>query len=185
MSEELLKAVVRLFAIVVREHITEVERNKIKEFLDLHVNRDSVKTYLALFDEYTRALPDAADTLIDTETQQFVDEWARIIDISRQVNRSLTRQQKLVLIIKIIELVYADEHISDHQENLVYYIGQALKIPRKHVEELRRFVVGQDRDELASLNVLIIDEGYDEKPYPGPHIVEKNINGLIAVLKLE
>jgi hypothetical protein len=32
--------------------------------------------------------------------------------------------------------------------------------------------------------VLIIDEGSGDKPYPGPHIVEKNLTGLIAVLKL-
>lgn len=189
MSEELLKAVVQLFAIVAREHVTDVERNNIREFLSLHLNRDSIKFYLNLFDEFVSGNPDSAskasyDTM-DAETRLFVDEWSRIIQISKKVNQALTRQQKLVLIIKIIELVYADGSISERQENLIYYIGQALKIPRAEVEELRRFVTGHDRDDLASPNVLIIDEGYDDIPYPGPHIVEKNINGLIAILKLE
>lgn len=188
MSEELLKAVVRLFAIVARERITEDERNKIKEFLGLHLNRDEVKTYLAFFDEFANATPqitENTDIPADAETRQFVEDWSRIMDISRQVNQSLTRQQKLVLIIKIIELAYADEDISDRQENLIYYIGRALNIPREHIEALRRFITGQDRDELASENVLIIDDGYGEAPYKGPHIIERNINGLIAVLKLE
>jgi hypothetical protein len=52
MSEELLKAIIQLFAIVTRERITEDERNKIKEFLSLHLNRDAVKFYLNLFDEF-------------------------------------------------------------------------------------------------------------------------------------
>lgn len=188
MSEELLKAIVQLFAIVAREHVTDEERGKIREFLSQHLNRDSVKFYMSLFDEYAAAHIENfenRDGNVDADTLLFVDEWSRIMQITRQVNQSLTRQQKLVLIIKIIELVYADGHISERQENLIYYIGKALKIPRNEVEELRRFVIGQDQDELASPHVLIIDEGYGEKPYPGPHIIEKNINGLVAILKLD
>src|SRR5690606_4409768 len=42
----------------------------------------------------------------------------------------------------------------------------------------------QDIDELASRNVLIVDEGSDDKPYPGPRIMAKNLTGLIAILRL-
>jgi len=38
MSEELLKAIIQLFAIVAKERITEDERLKIKEFLALNLN---------------------------------------------------------------------------------------------------------------------------------------------------
>lgn len=187
MSEELLKAVIQLFAIVARERITEDERNNIKEFLGLHLNRDATKYYLNLFDEFARnqnvESPQALGPL-DPDTVQFVDDWAKIMQISKQVNQSLTMQQKLFLIIKIIELIYADADISERQENLIFYIGQALKIPRQDVDALKHFVAGQDIDELASKNVLIIDEGYDEHPYPGPRIIEKNLTGLIAILKL-
>jgi ABC-type multidrug transport system ATPase subunit/uncharacterized tellurite resistance protein B-like protein len=187
MSEELLKAVIQLFAIVARERITDDERNNIKEFLSLHLNRDATKYYLNLFDEFCKN--DNVETerdlsSLDPDTVQFVDDWAKIMQISKQVNQALTMQQKLVLIIKIIELVHADGDISERQENLIYYIGQALKIPHQDVEALRNFVAGQDIDELASKNVLIIDEGYDDSPYPGPRIIEKNLTGLIAILKL-
>lgn len=187
MSEELLKAVIQLFAIVARERITDDERNNIKEFLGLHLNRDAIKYYLNLFDEFCKnhKIESEQDlSTLDEDTVQFVDDWAKIMQISKQVNQALTMQQKLVLIIKIIELIYADGEISERQENLVYYIGQALKVPRPDINELKNFVAGQDIDELASKNILVIDEGYDEVPYPGPRIVEKNLTGLIAILKL-
>ena len=91
-------------------------------------------------------------------------------------------QQKVVLIVKIIELVFADEDISDRQANLIFYIGQSLKIPQSEVQALKSFVTGYDIDELASKNVLIIDEGSGE--YPGPRIIEKDLTGLIAILRL-
>lgn len=188
MSEELLKAVVQLFAIVARERITDDERNKVKEFLGQHLNREAVKYHLDLFDNYCakhelRSVPTEIGQL-DEATQQFVGDWAKIMDIAKKVNQALTVQQKLVMIVKIIELIYADFEISERQGNLIFYIGQALKIPQSDVQALQSFVTGQDIDELASKDVLIIDEGLDNKPYPGPRILEKNINGMVAVLYL-
>jgi hypothetical protein len=105
---------------------------------------------------------------IDHETRQYVDDWAKIMQITKKVNQALTVQQKLVLIVKIIELVNVDSDISEEQSNLIFYIGQALKIDQTDVKELRDFVTGQDIDELSSRHVLIIDEGYDQKDHPGP-----------------
>jgi len=187
MSEELLKAIIQLFAIVARERITEDERTNIKEFLSIHLNQESIKYYLSLFDNYCKihAVEDSRDgSTMDAETQQFVDDWSKIMQIVKKVNQALTRQQKLVLVVKIIELVSADNNISERQGNLIFYIGQALKIPRADVHAIQIFVIGQDIDEVASKNVLVIDEGSDESLYPGPRIVEKNLTGLIAILRL-
>ncbi|HEY9048368.1 MAG TPA: ATP-binding cassette domain-containing protein [Ohtaekwangia sp.] len=185
MSEELLKAIIQLFAIVARERITEDERTKIKEFLSLHLNREATNYYLKLFDEFcqTNEINTRQElSTLDEDTQQFVDDWAKIMQIVKQVNQALTTQQKLVLIIKIIELLFVDNDISDRQGNLIFYIGQALKIPQHDVHDLQQFVTGQDIDELESKNVLIIDEGSGE--YEGPRIIEKDLTGLIAVLRL-
>ena len=88
MSEELLKAVIQLFAIVTRERITEDERNNIKGFLGLYLNRDAVKYYLNLFDQfysnYRVAEPEPGTSTIDHETQQFVDDWAKIMQITKK-----------------------------------------------------------------------------------------------------
>jgi ABC-type multidrug transport system ATPase subunit len=185
MSEELLKAIIQLFAIVARERITEDERNNIKEFLSLHLNREATGYYLKLFDEFCQVhqINTRQDlSNLDADTQQFIDDWSNIMKIVKQVNQALTMQQKLVMIIKIIELVFADNTISDRQANLIFYIGQSLKIPQGDVHALQAFVTGHDIDELASKNILIIDEGSGE--YPGPRIIEKDLTGLIAILRL-
>lgn len=187
MSEELLKAIIQLFAIVARERITDDERNKIKEFLSHHLNRNEIKYYLELFEEFAhsyRLQPALELSSLDEETAQFVDDWSRIMQIVRQVNQALTMQQKLVLVIKIIELVYSDATLSERQSNLIFYIGQGLRIPRPDIEALQQFVIGQDIDELESRNILIIDEGSGHDTHPGPRIVERNLTGLIAILRL-
>ncbi len=187
MSEELLKAIIQLFAIVAKERITEDERTNIKEFLSLHLNQEATRYYLNLFDEFIKSSRKVAASDIgnvDEETLQFVDDWARIMQISKKVNQALTMQQKAVLVVKIIELVFADGQISERQGNLIFYIGEALKIPMKDLQVMRTFVIGQDSEELNLKNILIIDEGSGDLQHSGPHIVSKNLTGLIAVLRL-
>lgn len=188
MSEELLKAIVQLFAIVTKERITDEERGNIKEFLGLHLNQDATRYYLSLFDDFCKAnqrMASANLANVDAETAQFVDDWSQIMQIAKKVNQALTMQQKAVLVAKIIELVVADGFMSDREENLIFYIGEALKFPPRDLKDLRSFVVGEDAQELSSRNVLIIDESPDDPEiYNGPHIQAKNLSGLIAILRL-
>jgi len=187
MSEELLKAIIQLFAIVAKERITEDERANIKEFLGLHLNQELTRYYLNLFDDFCKTSNRTAQdtTTIDEDTKQFVDDWSQIMQISKKVNQALTMQQKAILVIKIVELVYADGSISERQENLIFYIGEALKIPQKDIKAMRYFVVGQDLEELASKNIMVIDEGSDDFEYPGPRITAKKLTGLVAILRLQ
>ncbi len=186
MSEELLKAIIQFFAIVAKERITEDERTIIKEFLSLHLNQDGLRYYLSLFDDFCKSNKPAHAQIanVDEATQEFVDDWAQIMQIARKVNQALTMQQKAVLVIKIIELVFAGEDLSERQSNLIFYIGEALKIPAKDFRAMRAFVLGHDADELDSKNILIIDESPAAHDHVGPHLTAKNLSGMIAILRL-
>jgi ABC-type multidrug transport system ATPase subunit len=186
MSEELLKAILQLFATVAKERVTEEERANIKEFLGLHLNQDAIRFYLKHFDELIEQNKVTRPELgqLDSDTAEFVDDWSKIMKVSKKVNEALTSQQKTVLLIKIIELVFIGGSLSERQGNLIYYLGEALKIPRKDVQKMRDFVTGQDVEELSAPDVLIIDEGSDDYKLAGPRIVAKNLTGLIAILRL-
>ncbi len=187
MSEELLKAIVQLFAIVAKERITEDERSNINEFLSLHLNQEATRYYLTLFDDFCKANKRLVEPSlnVDEATLEFVDDWSQIIQIAKKVNQALTMQQKAILSVKIIELCYADGELSERQSNLIYYIGEALKIPKKDVKAITMFVIGQDIEELATKNILVIDEGSGGKDFPGPRITARDLTGLIAILRLQ
>lgn len=188
MSEELLKAIIRLFAIVAKERITEDERANIHEFLSLHANQESVAHYLNLFDHYSQEGQKSGSEGrledVDDETLEFIEEWAKILEITKSVNHALTKQQKVVLIIKIIELVYADRNISERQGNLIFHIGEALKIDARDIGLLKRFVMGEELEDLSSKEVLIIDDGSGTYPSGSLHFDAPNLTGLIAILRI-
>ena len=79
MSEELLKAIIQLFAIVAKERVTEDERANIKEFLSVHLNQDAIPYYLQLFDNHCRANIEDNDDLADLDDDT-LDKLSDMID---------------------------------------------------------------------------------------------------------
>jgi ABC transport system ATP-binding/permease protein len=59
MSEEILKALMQLFAIIAKQDVglSENEREFVQNFLKQQLNESSVKEYLALFDSFSGNKP--------------------------------------------------------------------------------------------------------------------------------
>jgi len=123
-----------------------------------------------------------ADT--DEETAEFIGDWAKIMEISKQINEGLTQQQKFVLVLKMIELMLADRQISEWQNNLIYYFGEAIKIPQEDLNQIVNFVQADDIEDFRSDNVLIIDDGLGDLPIVVKRLAADNITGMIAIIRM-
>ena len=186
MSEDLLKAIVLLFAIVSKNKASDDERGAIMEFLSMHLDQESIGRYLRSYDDYKRE-PVSKDNLRYDDHQPFsvqVSAQAEVEQLAERFNLSLGIQQKMVLLITIINLIYTEGEITEQEENFIFFIGRALKIQETEVKAMLRFVTGSDADELSSENILIIDEGLQARATSGPRLTVKNLTGLIAILRM-
>ena len=112
MSEPLLKAILRLFAVAAREdEVTKQEREQIKIFLDEHLSQSTIDSYLLVFDEYVQKLLPRSHDL--------TTELARIHEICSEINPNLTQKQKVVVLLELINIVQADGIITDRKSQLV------------------------------------------------------------------
>jgi len=184
MNEELLKSIIQLFAIAARERITEDERTNIREYLAVHVSQESLGYYMKHFDEYCLQKESVALADTDEETAEFIGDWAKIMDISKQINEGLTQQQKFVLVLKMIELMLADLKISEWQSNLIYYFGEAIKISQQDLNQIIKFVKADDIEEFTGDNILIVDDGLGDLPIPVKRLVADKITGMIAIIRM-
>lgn len=175
MSELLLKAIIRLFAVVARQDgVTEQERAQIKIFLKEHIAESRIDYYLALFDEYTR--PGAGNAQTDTlALQQECDE----------INRGLTQKQKVIIVLELERIVLADEKISAREEELMHIICESFKVKAEDLVSIRQFVVGQQASELDHEALLIIDSHEDKDFTHARHIRKPHLKGLIEVLYIQ
>jgi len=175
MSEPLLRAIIELFAIVAKEDdVTQSERDSIEEFLLDHLNENKAKEYISQFDE-------AANRIL-TSSGPKRDEFRDIEKICAHINLELTFQQKVILILNLVELILADGYISEMEDKLVNKIGEEFNINKSDIDTITRFLQGKTKEELASEKVLIVDGSPDsEQPL---HIQKEGLRGFMAFLYL-
>jgi len=187
MSEQLLKAIIQLFAIVAKEgSVTYNERLTIKEFLERQLNRSGVDKFMELFDKLVLERESERVQIEDTddETVDFVEDWSKIIRITKQLNQEITEQQKVVLVLKMVELITADKVVSERESNLLYYISEALKLKRKTVKNITDFVDYTQTKPIVSPNLLVIDDGNTPLPEGVGGMVANGLAGQLVVLRL-
>src|SRR5688500_1485629 len=126
MSEPLLRAILRLFAVVAKEgDVTRQERDQIRLFLQEHLSHSSVELYLNFFDELTKS-PHASATDVE-----------KIRQLCREINPELTQKQKIIIILDLVSIIRADGDISETEEHLVNTIGESFKISKAGIEAIK------------------------------------------------
>lgn len=164
----------RLFAVVAKEgDVTRQEREQIRIFLQEHLSHAAVETYLAFFDEITKA-PQASAGDVQNITQ-----------LCQEINPELTQKQKIIIILDLVSIIQADGHISETEENLVNTIGDCFKISQAEIVAIKRFVLGKHAADLDHDHMLIADSSPASTFSNAKHFLREHLNGFIAILYLE
>jgi ABC transport system ATP-binding/permease protein len=174
MSEPVLKAIMRLFALVAKEDkVTDQERELIKVFLADHLSQKSVAPHLVLFDEYTGAFA-AANSSLEEKT---------IDTICSEINQEATQKQKMVIMLELMTIILADGTISPREEILAKEIGEALNVSEDDLNLIKLYTRARSPQELDHESVLIITS-----QVPGnsksKRITRSGLDGFMAVLYL-
>src|SRR5262245_2092731 len=120
MSEPVLKAILRLFAIVAKEgDVTREERDHILAFLHDHLGRKSVMEHMAYFDAYSNDLGDEPAKHVET--------------LCQEINLEVTQKQKAVILLELMSVVLADGVITDQERRYVQTIGASLNVGNEEI----------------------------------------------------
>jgi len=175
MSEQLLRAIIHLLAIVAKEDdVTEEERLSIEQFLEENISRQDKEKYMVLFDQLS------ANML----SQPGFDDKAEIVSLTNRINQELTQAQKVVIMIDLMEVVVADGEISEREKELVYFIGERFNIKEQAIDLMKGFVMHTDRLKLDNPNILLVDNRQDNPISKSKHISIEGLPGFVAILRL-
>src|ERR1044071_421895 len=174
MSEPILNAIIKLFALVAKEGlVNKQERDQIQSFLNDHVGQRSVGTHLQQFDDYCKVIANHSPE----------QEAEDIRMIAAEINQEVDQKQKNVIIIELMSIVMADGMMTAHEERISRTIGSALNVTEADQELIKYYVLGQRKGEFENECILSIDSeaNYTGK---GKHIYREHLDGLIAILYL-
>jgi ABC-type multidrug transport system ATPase subunit/uncharacterized tellurite resistance protein B-like protein len=174
MSEPILRAIIRLFAIVAKEDlVNKQERDQIAVFLNDHVGQRLVGPHLAQFDSY-------CEEIANHNQQQEENE---IDEICRSINIEVAQKQKMVIIIELLSIVMADGTVTAREEQLSQKVAGKLHVSEADLAAMRQYVLGRTSEELEDESILIIDS-VPGRSGKGKYIHREALDGCIAILHL-
>lgn len=189
MSEEILKALMQLFAIIAKqdEGVELKERDYVVNFLTQQLNDEAVREYIQLFDEHAGLL-DKDDNSDDEDKGKrkltSVKDSVRILGICKKINKTLTQKQKIVVLVRLYELINADRKFTDQRMAIINTVAEVFKLTKEEITDIENFVVKNTPDELDFSSILSIHDK-PERGHSCKHIATEALDGYIYILQIK
>jgi len=158
MSEEILKALMQLFALIVKQDagLEANEKEYVKNFLTQQLNDETVDEYMELFAEFAVLKEEAF--LKSKSRPTSVRDSVKIFGICKKINRTLTQHQKIIVLVSLFELVSSDKKFSSQRMNIINTVAEVFKISKEEFEDIQAFVKEQFPEKLDRTSILIISD---------------------------
>lgn len=182
MSEEILKALTQLFAIITKQDggVTDNERLYVIHFFQTELDHDSVGAYVALYDEFSDYGKDDDE---GRAKRTSVKDSVKTLGICKKINQTLTQKQKVVVIIKLLELVASGKNFSAQRRDIINTVSTVFNIGQAEYNAIEKFVISEDPSGLDLSDILLVDalpfsDGKSRKHLQG------HFNGAVVFLRL-
>ena len=148
-----------LFALIVKQDngILMNEREYVSSFLNKQLTSDSVTEYLALFDEH--AGPVTERPVAKEPSAPSVKDSVKILGICKKINRTLNQEQKVVVLMRLYELVNTDRQFTIQRMNIINTVAEVFRISSPEFAAIEQFVKNDDPRELVNPSILVLTPG--------------------------
>ncbi len=158
MSEEILKALTQLFAIITKQDggVTAKERQYVITFFQTELDHDSVKEYLELYDQfsgYGKAEEEDGKAKLTS-----VKDSVKTLGICKKINKTLTQKQKIVVLTKLLELVGSDKNFSAQRREIINTVSTVFNIEKYEYELIEKFVISEIASDIDFKDILLLND---------------------------
>jgi ABC-type multidrug transport system ATPase subunit len=160
MSEEILRALMQLFAIIAKqdEGVESKEKEYVKNFLTQQLSDEQSKEYYALFEKHSGS-GDEEDSGDGEKKKKLtrVNDSVKILGICKKINKTLTQNQKIVVLARLFELVNADRKFSDQRMSIINTVAEVFNVSQEEFKSIETFVIQNEPDNINDNSVLVIN----------------------------
>ncbi len=185
MSEEILKALMQLFGLIAKQDdgVQDNEIEYVKTFLKQQLTADAVDEFFALFEKHS--VDKSSNNNNDGKAKlTSMKDSVRIIGICKKINKQLNKEQKVVVLVRLYELVNADRKFTDQRMAIINTAADVFRFSDIEKKNIESFVIHEDLSKLDFENLLIINSGSDSGEN-SEHIKAKKLNGNILILRVK
>lgn len=182
MSEEILKALTQLFAIITKQDggVTDRERLYVIHFFQTELDQDTVEEYVRLYDEFSGYGKAESDGKIRLTS---VKDSVKTLGICKKINQTLTQKQKVVVIIKLLELVGSGDNFSPQRRDIINTVSSVFNLDQQEYNAIEKFVIAQEPSGLDLKEILLVNDDASSQGKFSRH-VHGHISGTLVFLRV-
>lgn len=192
MSEEILKALMQLFAIIAKQDagLSINERDYVSTFLKQQLNESSVKEYLALFDSFVGSSKEKKSDEEEEDKKEkvkltSVKDSVKTLGIAKKINKTLTQKQKVVVLVRLFELINADQKFTPQRMAIIDTAAEVFNISREEYASIQTFVVKNESSQLLEApDILTVCREMPDGFIPNRFIESSQLSGSIFILRV-
>jgi ABC transport system ATP-binding/permease protein len=194
MSERILKALMQLFAIIAKVDMEEVDgggfkisgggRDIVRLFLRQELNQELVDEYIQLFDEYL-TVHQGKSKKKDSGRKRTSVNSVKVLRICTQINEELTQKQKLIVLIRILEFIYANDEVAEQELEFATTVAETFNISREEYARCKKFVELDAEEILDDPDWLFVNAIKELNLDHGFHLYSETIEGRIIIIRIE
>ena len=187
MSEEILKALMQLFAIIAKQDdgVKDSEIEFVKTFLISQLSKEAVEEYLALFYKHADFDPNNREEEKNKKRQlTSVKDSVKILGICKKINKKLNQKQKVVVLVRLFELVNTDRQFTEQRMAIINTVAEVFNIDPAEFESTELFVV-ELPEKISNPHILKINAFVEGDGTHSKHIHSEDLDGNLLVLQIK
>lgn len=166
MSEEILKALMQLFAIIAKQDTgaNNSFRDFVESFLKNQISKDKVSEYISLYDGFLidkkekERESESAEEISEKPKLTSVKDSVRTLGICKKINKTLVQKQKVVVLSRLFEMIHADNQLTQQRLQIINTVAEVFNIHETEKTLIKHFVTSSDPYTLESSDLLIMDD---------------------------
>ncbi len=185
MSEEILKALMQLFGLLTKQDggAESNETEYVHSFLKQQLSTDAVEEYFALFQKYAPKASENSEEEGKVKLTSMKDS-VRILGICKRINRQLNREQKIVVLIRLYELISTDTKITEQRMAIIDTVADVFKIQKEELEAIELFILNEDLEKFNKPEFMLINDD-EHKKGENKYIETNGLNGTIIIVRIK
>ncbi len=186
MSEEILNALVQLFAIIAKqdEGVDPKEVEYVESFLTQQLGSEVVSEYLQKFHKKSRVKKRKTRKNIEGDGASVIDS-VRILGLSKKINKKINQKQKVVVLVRLFEMVNTSKQFTKNRMAIIDTVAEVFNIVKEEFVNIKNFVLKDTSEELNNSSILIIDEKKEKEYKESKKIITESLDGKIIILRIE
>ncbi len=185
MSEQILKALIQMFAIIARvDGITNTGRNIVQSYLKQQLNQEQVEEYLKIFDEYLEQYHQVSQKKEGAAKKTALNS-VKILKICSRINEELEQTQKFVVLVRLLEFIHSSNQISEQELEFVQTVAETFNIEKTELENIKNLIEQNIEITPDSEEFLMISHQFPINIQKTKFLYNEHIiNGQIRILRI-